>query len=478
MNTNNTFNRRSFLKSGASGLLASQSLLASSLSEGSRNVNNPGGTQAPHFQPKAKRVIFLHMAGGPSHLEMFDYKPVLKKFDGKACPQELLEGKKLAFSKGVPTMLGPQADFKQYGQDGTWVSERLPHFSKIVDEVTMIKSMTTSQFNHAPAQILMHTGYQLLGRPSLGSWLSYGLGSENNNMPGFVVLNSGGKNPSAGKSVWGSGFLPSIYQGVQCRSTGEPVLFSKNPKMIDAQLRQKTIGSINRLNKIQYNKHHDPETLTRIAQYKMANRMQTEAPHVMNLNLEPQYIRDLYGAVPGQASFANNCLLARRMIENDVRFVQLYDWGWDSHGTAPSTDLHQGFADKCRDIDRPVYALLNDLKARGLLEDTLVVWGGEFGRTPFRENRGGKYGKYVGRDHSPNAFTMWMAGAGVKKGFNYGESDDTGYNAAIDPVEVHDLQATILHLMGFDHERLTYPFQGRDFRLTDVFGRVLHKVLA
>lgn len=477
MNTKTTLNRRSFLGASA-GLMGANSLMGQSIADGTRNTNNPGGTRAPHFQPKAKRVIFLHMAGGPSHLEMFDYKPTLKKFDGKPCPQELLEGKKLAFAKGTPNMLGPQAEFKQYGQDGTWVSERLPYFSKIVDEVTMIKSMTTSQFNHAPAQILMHSGYQLLGRPSLGSWLSYGLGSENNNMPGFVVLTSGGKNPSAGKSVWGSGFLPSVYQGVKCRSTGEPVLFSKNPKHIDDVLRKKTIGTINRLNKLQYNQHNDPETLTRMAQYEMANRMQQVAPQVMDIKQEPQYIRDLYGIQEGKASFANNCLLARRLIENDVRFVQLYDWGWDTHGNAKQTDLHNGFVDKCRDIDRPIYALLNDLKARGLLEDTLVVWGGEFGRTPFRENRGGKYGQWVGRDHSPNAFTMWMAGAGVKKGFNYGESDETGYNTGSDPVEVYDLQATILHLMGFDHERLTYPFQGRDFRLTDIFGRVIHKILA
>jgi hypothetical protein len=375
-------------------------------------------------------------------------------------------------------MLGPQANFKQYGQDGTWVSERLPHFSKIVDEVSMIKSMTTSQFNHAPAQTLMHSGFQLLGRPSLGSWVSYGLGSENSNLPGFMVLTSGGKNPSAGKSIWGSGFLPSIYQGVQCRGTGEPVLFSQNPKGFDDQLRKGTIDSINELNRLQMAKHNDPETLTRMAQYEMAYRMQREAPLVMDITKESQYTLDMYGAKPGQASFANNCLLARRLIENDVRFVQLYDWGWDSHGTNAQTDLNKGFVDKCTQIDRPISALLTDLKARGLLEDTLVVWGGEFGRTPFRENRGGKYGASVGRDHSPNAFTMWMAGAGVKKGFNYGESDETGYNAAVDPVEVYDLQATILHLLGFDHTRLTFPFQGRDYRLTDVHGRVVHKILS
>jgi hypothetical protein len=475
-------NRRSFFKTGSAGILggiaASTPLMGKSIADGNRSNTLPGGTQAPHFQPKAKRVIFLHMAGGPSQLELFDFKPALKKFDGKPCPAELLEGKKLAFAQGTPNMLGPQANFKQYGQDGTWVSERLPHFAKMVDEVSMIKSMTTTQFNHAPAQILMHTGFQLLGRPSLGSWLSYGLGSENPNLPGFMVLTSGGKNPSAGKSVWGSGFLPSIYQGVQCRGTGEPVLFSQNPKGFDDELRKTTINSINDLNRLQLAKHNDPETLTRMAQYEMAYRMQREAPLVMDITKESQYTLDMYGAKPGEASFANNCLLARRLIENDVRFVQLYDWGWDSHGTAEKGDLNSGFIKKCDQIDRPISALLTDLKARGLLEDTLVVWGGEFGRTPFRENRGGKYGKYVGRDHSPNAFTMWMAGAGVKKGFNYGESDETGYNAAVDPVEVYDLQATILHLLGFDHTRLTFPFQGRDYRLTDVHGRVVHKILS
>ncbi|MCM8530160.1 MAG: DUF1501 domain-containing protein, partial [Lentisphaeraceae bacterium] len=446
--------RRSFLKHSSCGMLGSMALNSLMAEEKTSNI--------PHHHGTAKKVIFLHMAGAPSQLELFDYKPLLEKMDGKPCPESYLEGKKLAFAKGIPDMLGPQHKFNKYGESGTYVSDRLPHFQSIVDEVTLIKSMYTDQFNHAPAQLLMHTGFPRLGRPSMGSWMTYGLGSENNNLPSYISLISGGKVPSAGKSVWGSGFLPSFYQGVQCRSQGEPVMYSANPKGINRDLRRRTLDAINDMNRIQHAEAKDPETLARISQYEMAFRMQMSVPEAMDISKEPEYIRDMYGAQPGKASFANNCLLARRLIERDVRFVQLYDWGWDSHGNASQTDLHNGFADKCRDVDRPMAALIKDLKSRGMLDDTLVVWGGEFGRTPFRENRGGKYGKYVGRDHSPGAFTMWMAGGGAKKGFSYGETDEVGYNVAQNPVFIHDLQATMMHMMGFNHEKLTYYFQGRD----------------
>ena len=461
--------RRSFLKHSSCGMLGMMALNNMMAEEKPQEI--------PHFPATAKKVIFLHMAGAPSQLELFDYKPLLDKMDGKPCPQSYLDGKKLAFAKGTPDMLGPQHKFKKYGESGTYVSDMLPHFQSIVDETTIIKSMHTDQFNHAPAQLLMHTGFPRLGRPSMGSWMTYGLGSENNNLPSYISLISGGKVPSAGKSVWGSGFLPSFYQGVQCRAQGEPVMYSANPKGINRGLRRRTLDAINDMNRIQHAEAKDPETLARISQYEMAFRMQMSVPEAMDISKEPQYIRDMYGAEPGKASFANNCLLARRLIERDVRFVQLYDWGWDSHGVAKQTDLHNGFTDKCRDVDKPMTALIKDLKARGMLDDTLVVWGGEFGRTPFRENRGGKYGKWVGRDHSPGAFTMWMAGGGAKRGFSYGETDEVGYNVAENPVGIHDLQATMMHMMGFNHEKLTYYFQGRDYRLTDVGGHVKKELL-
>ena len=468
----NDIGRRSFLKHSSCGMLGMMALNSMMADD-----SGTSGTMTPHFPATAKRVIFLHMAGAPSQLELFDYKPLLAKLDGKPCPKSYLEGKKLAFARGTPNMLGPQHNFKQYGKSGAYISDLLPHFQSIVDETTIIKSMHTDQFNHAPAQLLMHTGFPRLGRPSLGSWLTYGLGSENNNLPSYIALISGGKVPSAGKSVWGSGFLPSVYQGVQCRPQGEPVMYSANPKGVSRDLRRRTLDAINDLNKIQHQEAKDPETLTRISQYEMAFRMQMSVPEAMDITKEPDHIKEMYGAEPGKASFANNCLLARRLLERDVRFVQLYDWGWDVHGVSKHTDLHNGFVDKCRDVDQPMTALIKDLKQRGMLDDTLIVWGGEFGRTPFRENRGGKYGKWVGRDHSPGAFTMWMAGGGAKKGYVYGETDEVGYNVAKDPVSVFDLQATMMHLLGFNHEKFTYYFQGRDYRLTDVFGHVKKQLI-
>lgn len=438
----------------------------------------PLAPKSPHFAPKAKRIIYLHMAGAPSQLELFDYKPELHKLHGQDCPQSLLKGKEFAFIEGVPKMMGPQANFEKRGESGIMVSDLLPHFSTVVDDVAIIKSMHTDEFNHAPAQLLMQTGGPRLGRPSMGSWVTYGLGSENDNLPGFMVLVSGGKTPSAGKSAWGSGFLPSVYQGVQCRSQGDPVLYASNPDGIDKNLRKQAIKAINNINRKEYEEVGDGEILTRISQYEMAFRMQASVPDVMDIFEEPDYIHEMYGTEPGKTSFANNCLLARRLVEKDVRFVQLFDWGWDSHGTDEQTGIDAGFRDKCRQVDQPMAALIKDLKQRGLLEETLVVWGGEFGRTPMQENRDGQEMPYMGRDHHTEAFSVWMAGGGVKGGMTYGETDEIGYAGIKDRVHVHDLQATILHQMGLDHEELTYFHQGRDFRLTDVHGHVVKDILA
>ena len=441
-------------------------------------MTNPLALRAPHFAPKAKRVIFLHMAGAPSQLELFDYKPTLARLDGERCPDSLLEGKRFAFIRGVPKMLGPQATFQQHGESGAWVSNHLPHFSSVVDDVAFLKAMHTDEFNHAPAQLLVHSGSARLGRPSMGSWVTYGLGTENENLPAFVVLLSGGVAPDAGASVYGSGFLPTVYQGVQCRSKGDPVLFLSDPDGLSRDLRRRSIEAINQINEQQHQEVGDPEILTRIAQYEMAFRMQTSVPEAMDINQEPEYIHAMYGTEPGVTSFANNCLLTRRLVERGVRFVQLFHWGWDSHGAGANEALNVGFLDRCRETDRPVTALLKDLKQRGLLDETLVIWGGEFGRTPMLENRTGLDNPYIGRDHHSDVFTMWMAGGGVKAGITHGETDEIGYTGISGRVHIHDLQATILHLLGFDHERLTYPFQGRDFRLTDVHGHVVRELLA
>ena len=479
------FTRRHFLRESAMGFgaLAFGSLLGcnSESSPNAANVFDPANPLAPKmpmFPGRAKSVIYLHMAGAPSQLELFDYKPELMKLNGQDCPDSLLEGKRFAFIRGVPKMLGPQAEFKQYGESGAWVSEHLPHFSTIVDEVSLLKAVTTDQFNHAPAQLLMHSGSARLGRPSMGSWVTYGLGTENENLPGYVVLTSGGRFPDAGKSVWGSGFLPSVYQGVQCRSEGDPVLFIKDPAGIDRDLRKASINAINEVNKQEYEEFKDPEILSRISQYEMAYKMQISVPDVMNINSEPEYIQEMYGTQPGKSCFANNVLLARKLVEKGVRFVQLFDWGWDSHGTDSDTAIDVGFINKCRQVDKAMTALILDLKQRGLLEETLVVWGGEFGRTPMQENREGKQNIFKGRDHHTEAFTIWMAGGGIKKGFSYGETDEIGYSAVSGKTEAYDIQATILNQLGFDHEKFVYHFQGRPFRLTDVSGRVIEEIIA
>lgn len=479
--------RRHFLKESAMGLgaLAMGALLGGCGSHAKAgealiafDPARPLLPKAPPFLGKARSVIYLHMAGAPSPLELFDYKPELAKMDGQDCPPSLLAGKQFAFIRGVPKMLGPQAKFAQHGESRAWVSEHLPHLSTVVDEISFLKAVKTDQFNHAPAQLLVHTGSARLGRPSMGSWITYGLGTENQNLPGFVVLTSGGNFPDAGKSVWGSGFLPSVYQGVQCRSEGDPVLFINDPKGMSRDLRKASIDAINQANLESFNDYKDPEILSRISQYEMAYRMQIAAPEVMNINDEPDYIHEMYGTQPGKSSLANNVLLARKLVEKGVRFVQLFDWGWDAHGDNPTNSLNLGMINKYRSMDKCVTALLLDLKQRGLLDETLVVWGGEFGRTPMMENRNGSVNPFKGRDHHTEAFTIWMAGGGIKKGFTHGETDDIGYYGVSGRVDAFDIQATILNQMGFDHETFTYPFQGRPFRLTDVAGKVIREVIA
>jgi len=476
--------RRHFLKSFSAGLggaaLASLGLPSYALGANPLGslLGGPLSPRPPHFAPAAKHVIFLHMAGAPSQLELFDYKPILAKLDGQVTPPSLLEGRKFAFIQGAPKMLGPQATFKQHGQSGAWISDHLPYLGTVADEISFLKAMHTDEFNHAPAQLLMYTGNPRLGRPSLGSWAVYGLGTENENLPGFVVLLSGAAGPDAGSSVYGSGFLPTVFQGIQCRSQGDPVLFLSDPDGVPRDMRKASIDAITKINRQQYEETQDPEILTRIAQYELAFRMQMSVPEAMDITSEPAYIQEEYGTAPGEISFANNCLLARRLVERGVRFVQLFHWGWDAHGAGKEEALNYGFKDRCKETDQAITALIVDLKRRGLLEDTLIVWGGEFGRTPMLENRSGQDNPFVGRDHHSDAFTMWMAGGGVKRGFSYGETDEIGYEPVSGRVHVHDLQATILHQLGFDHTRLTFPYQGRDFRLTDVGGRVVREILA
>ncbi len=428
---------------------------------------DPLAPKPGHFPGKAKRVIFLFMAGAPSHLELFDFKPQLAKFNGTLPPPELLKGYRAAFINPSSKLLGPKFKFAKHGRSGAELSELLPELAKVVDDIAIVKSMHTDAFNHAPGQILMNTGSSLFGRPSIGSWATYGLGSESQNLPGFVVFSSGSKGPSGGNSNWGSGFLPTVYQGVQFRGGGEPVLYLSNPRGIDSSTESDSVQAINTLNRARLEAVGDPEIATRIHSYEMAFRMQESAPEVMDLSREPKHVLEMYGAEPGKSSFANNCLLARRLVERGVRFVELFHEAWDQHD-----NLTHDLKKNCGNTDKAAAALIADLKQRGMLDETLVVWGGEFGRTPMVQ------GGEDGRDHHPNAFTMWMAGGGIKPGITLGETDDLGFNATKDPVHVHDLHATILHLLGFDHTKLTYRFQGRDFRLTDVSGKVVQDLLA
>ncbi len=428
---------------------------------------DPLTPKQPHFTPKAKNVIFLFMAGAPSHLELFDYKPALAKFSGTLPPADLLKGYRSAFINPNSKLLGPKFKFDKYGQSGADLSELLPHLSTIVDDITIVKSMVTDAFNHAPGQILMNTGSMQFGRPSMGAWVTYGLGSESRDLPAFVVFSSGKKGPSGGSSCWGSGFLPTVYQGVQFRSSGDPVLYLSNPPGVDTEVQQDSLAAIKQLNNMRLGVTGDPETATRISSFEMAFRMQSSAPELMDLSKESKETLEMYGAEPGKPSFANNCLLARRLVERGVRFVQLYHEAWDQHGA-----LVKDLKANTKDTDQAAAALVKDLKQRGLLKDTIVIWGGEFGRTPMVQ------GGDDGRDHHPNAFTMWMAGGGFKPGITVGESDELGFNVTKDKVHVHDLHATMLHLLGFDHTKLTYKFQGRPFRLTDVSGEVAKQLLA
>jgi hypothetical protein len=431
------------------------------------NADDPLAPRRPHFPARAKNVIFLFMAGAPSHLELFDNKPQLAKFDGTLPPPELLQGYRAAFINPSSKLLGPKFKFAKHGQCGAELSELLPHLAEVVDDIAIVRSMETDAFNHAPGQILMSTGSQQFGRPSFGAWATYGLGSESHDLPAFVVFSSGKKGPSGGNSNWGSGFLPTVYQGVQFRGSGDPVLYLSNPPGVDSDLQRDSLETITKLNKMRLDAVGDPEISTRINSFEMAFRMQSSAPDVMDVASEPKHILEMYGVEPGKPSFANNCLLARRLVERGVRFVELFHEAWDQHG-----NLVHDLKENCKDTDKASAALIKDLKQRGMLDDTLVIWGGEFGRTPMVQ------GGSDGRDHHPNAFTMWLAGGGIKPGITLGESDELGFRVARDQVHVHDLHATLLQLLGFDHTRLTYRFQGRDFRLTDVFGRVVPELLA
>lgn len=469
--------RRHFLQNTTAGVggIALASLLGQTTAL-AKPEGDPLAPRSGHFSPKAKNVIYLHMAGSPPQHDLFDYKPKLVELNGQPCPEELTQGERFAFIKGTPKLLGTPHKFEQRGASGAWISEILPNLAAQADDLCFIKSMYTDQFNHAPAQLLLYTGSPRQGRPSMGSWVTYGLGAENENLPGFVVLISGGTSPSAGKNAWGSGFLPSVYQGVQCRSKGDPVLYVSNPDGMDRETRKLTIDSIRQLNELQAQQFGNPETLTRIAQYELAFRMQMSVPEVMDIAAEPKHIQDAYGAVPGESSFGNNCLLARRLVEQGVRYVQLFDWGWDFHGNSLGNDIQKSLPGRCEPMDKAVAALIKDLKQRGLLDETLVVWSGEFGRTPLNEERNGS--KFLGRDHHPHCFTIFMAGGGIQPGMTYGQTDEFGYFVTENKVHVHDLQATIMHQLGFDHTRLTYRFQGRDYRLTDVHGHVVHDVIA
>jgi hypothetical protein len=464
----NPYARRWFLSQCGIGLgsLALASLMADQASAESTQVGETLAPKAPHHAPKAKNVILLFMGGGPSQFELFDYKPTLQKLDGTLPPAEMLAGYRAAFINPHSKLLGPKFSFAKHGECGAEISDLLPHTASIVDDLCIIRSMTTDAFNHAPAQLMMSTGTQQFGRPSFGAWVNYGLGSESHDLPAFIVLNSGKKGPSAGSGNWSSGFLPTVYSGVEFRSSGEPVLYLSNPTGVDRTMQRDTLDTVEALNRSRLASEGDPEIATRIASYEMAFRMQASAPEVMSTADEPAHVLEMYGIKPGESSFANNCLLARRLVQRGVRFVQLFHESWDQHG-----GLKKDLATNCLDTDRACAALVQDLKRNGMLDETLVVWGGEFGRTPMVQ------GGDDGRDHHPNSFSMWLAGGGIRGGQVYGATDDLGFNVAENPVHVHDLHATLLHQLGLNHKRLTYRFQGRDYRLTDVHGNLVNAIL-
>ncbi len=481
--------RRAFLQEGSLGLgAAALSVLAASSAsrtmvqarENGPSLKENGLPGLPHHPGKAKRIIYLFQNGGPTHVDLFDWKPMIQSMHGKPIPAEIVGGRRFSTMTGDANnklMLAPVEPFAQFGQSGAWVSRFMPHTSQIVDDLCFVKSMTTDAVNHAPAISLLLSGAQIPGRPTMGAWLQYGLGSETENLPAFVVMTSVSKNTTCGQIFydfyWGSGFLPSRYQGVKFRSSGDPVLYLSNPKGMPTELRRKWLDEIASLNTMHAEQVQDPEIDSRVASYEMAYRMQSSVPELTDLTKESQETLDLYGPqVKEPGTFAHNCLMARRLIERGVRFVQVMHAGWDQHNSL-TTELYT----QCKDTDQPSAGLVMDLKRRGLLEDTLVVWGGEFGRTPFIQGDINNRPRW-GRDHHPYAFSIWMAGGGIRSGFTYGASDDLGFTAIENPVHVHDLQATILHLLGIDHERLTYRFQGRDFRLTDIHGHVVKELFA
>ena len=472
--------RRHFFKQCAVGLgkiaLGSLSLGSHGLAGEQVELPNPMAAKPAHFPAKVKSIIYLFMAGAPSQLELFDFKPKLQELDGQPIPDSYMKGKRFAFmdtfAKEVPKLLGTKRKFARHGQSGAYVSECLPHIAGVVDDLTFLKAVSTEVFNHAPAKIFCNTGTSQFGRPSMGAWVTYGVGSESQDLPGFVVLQSGPRGPRGGAPNWGSGFLPTSYQGVPFRGVGDPILDLTSPKGITARRQGETLEALRELNVSRFKETGDPEIMTRIASYEMAYRMQTSAPELMDLSHESPATLQSYGVKPGEASYANNCLLARRLVERGVRFVQLYHTDWDHHG-GPGQDLETSLDKVCLDVDRASAALVKDLKQRGLLDQTLVVWGGEFGRTPMGEKR-----ETVGRNHHIDTFTMWMAGGGIKPGVTIGATDELGFSPVEDPIHVHDLQATLLHLLGLDHRKLTFRFQGRDFRLTDVGGKVVTKLFA
>ncbi|MDA1314475.1 MAG: DUF1501 domain-containing protein [Acidobacteria bacterium] len=454
------------------GLLSSGKLSAAN----TPRVENPLAPRAPHFPPKVKRVIYLFMAGAPSQFETWLYRPKLSEYDGQPVPDSFLEGKRFAFMerfmKDKLKLLGPRRKFQQHGESGAWVSEVFPHMASVADDLALVHSLTTENFNHAPAKLFLNTGSTRFGRPSMGSWLSYGLGSESHDLPAFVVLRSGEQSLMGGANLWSSGFLPTTYQGVEFLRSADPIPNLSTPKGISMERQTARLDAVRDLNLARLTEVGDPEISTRISSYEMAFRMQTSGPELMDLSSETQATLDLYGATPGKQSFANNCLLARRMVERGVRFVQCYQTGWDHHGNRQN-NLNEKLDEVALDVDRPAAALIKDLKQRGLLDETLVLFGGEFGRTPMGEVR-----ESVGRNHHIDNFPMWFAGGGIKAGQTIGEVDELGFFITKDKVEVHDVQATILHLLGLDHKKLTFRYQGRDFRLTDVGGHVVEKLLA
>ena len=468
-----TESRREFLKQTGVGVgaMALTSVFNDQLFAAPKSTD-PSAPQKPHFTAKAEHVIYIHLVGGASQLELFDHKPELTKRTGEKCPDEMFKGKQLAFIRDHPTLLGTRFKFNRHGQGGLELSEHLTNLGGVADELALIRTIKTDHFNHAPAQLFLHTGFGQFGRPGIGSWVSYGLGTENRNLPSYVVMITGSV-AGAGNSLWSSGFLPTAHQGTEFRSQGDPVLFLSNPKGIKGPDRREIVDGVNFLNQKSLADIGDPEIATRIAQYELAYRMQSSVPELMDISKESESVHELYGTAPGKTSFANNCLLARRLVERGVRFIQLFDQGWDHH-----SGVFNSMPNKAKQLDQPVAALIRDLRQRGLLDKTLIVIGTEFGRTPMLQGKSNSgQNKNVGRDHHKETFSVLMAGGGVKSGISYGKTDELGYHAIENPVHMHDLNATILHLLGLNHEKLNFKYKGLDFRLTNVHGEVVKNII-